>query len=144
MSGQPFNRSLLAGDLERDEKFVSHVYQDSEGYWTIGIGRLVDARLKGGIARPEALYLLGNDIDVKAAELDKRIPWWRSLPEPQQRALLNMAFNMGVPNLMEFKHTLGLLSTGRFDAAATAALQSKWARQVGPRAGRVAELMRSR
>ena len=34
----------LSKQLERDEGRVRHAYQDHLGYWTIGVGRLIDAR----------------------------------------------------------------------------------------------------
>ena len=35
----------ITADLKRSEGFVSNAYQDSEGFWTIGYGRLIDKRL---------------------------------------------------------------------------------------------------
>ena len=49
--------------LKLHEGFKSSVYQDTEGYWTIGIGRMVDPKLGGGISLDEAEYLLENDIN---------------------------------------------------------------------------------
>jgi lysozyme len=135
--------NTLLASLERDEGFVSHAYQDSEGYWTIGIGRLVDAGKGGGITKDEAHYLLGNDVKRTLAELDNSFPWWRNLPEKAQQGLANMAFNMGLGTLLKFKKTLQALKDGEFETAAVEALDSKWARQVGDRAKRIAELFRS-
>lgn len=133
----------LKADLIRDESFVSHAYQDSEGYWTIGIGRLVDKRRGGGVTRYEAEYLLGNDIAAVLAELDRAIPWWGELPQPVRRGLANMAFNLGWPRLSGFKKMLAALESGDFATAAIEAMDSKWARQVGPRATRIAEMFRN-
>ena len=41
------DRDKIEKDLTIDEGRVSHVYKDSLGYYTIGIGHLVDQR-KGG------------------------------------------------------------------------------------------------
>lgn len=134
---------LLRADLKRDEGYVSHAYRDSEGYLTIGVGRLIDERLGGGISPAEADVLLQNDIERHLAELDDACPWWRGMPEPAARGLANMAFNMGLARLLGFKRMLAALEAGDFAQAATEALDSKWARQVGARSERIAKLYRS-
>ncbi len=85
------NDAQLAEELERDDAYVRHAYKDGRGYWTIGIGRLIDKAL-GGITRDEALYLKRNDIARFKGELDKAALWWRSLDPVRQRAVLTMTF----------------------------------------------------
>lgn len=141
--GHAMNAVRLAQDLERDEGFVPHAYQDSLGIWTIGIGRLVDRRKRGGITRDEALILLHNDIARHWEELTTDLPWLEDAPEAVQEVLANMAFNMGVPGLLNFTKTLALLQAGNYTAAADEMLQSKWAGQVGARADRLAAMVRN-
>jgi len=133
----------LAVDLLRDEGCVLRAYKDSEGFLTIGVGRLIDARAGGGITLEEARYLLSNDITRTIIDLDNKLPWWRDLPEPKARALANMAFNLGLPRLSRFEKMLEAVANGRWDDAAREALDSKWASQVGARAERIAEIFRS-
>jgi len=133
----------LAVDLLRDEGCVLHAYKDSEDFLTIGVGRLIDDRVGGGITLAEARYLLNNDITRTIIELDNKLPWWRDLPEPKARALANMHFNLGWPRLSQFKKMLDALGNSRWDDAAREALDSKWASQVGARAERIAEIFRS-
>ena len=133
----------LTNELRHDEGFVAHAYQDSEGYWTIGYGRLIDERRGGGLSKAEALLLLESDIMVALSDLDRNTPWWRDLPEPAQRALANMAFNLGWPRLAGFVKMLAALEAGNLETAATEALDSKWARQVGNRSRRIATLYRT-
>ncbi len=136
------NFAQIITDLKRDEGVVLHAYQDSLGLWTIGIGRLIDPRKGGGISEKEAVMLLTHDLERIMTDLDTRIPWWTHQPEPVQRALVNMAFNLGVPGLMGFKGMLAALQARNYVEAAKAALDSKWAKQVGDRARRVADLIR--
>lgn len=133
---------FLKDDLIRDEGFKESAYQDSEGYWTIGIGRLIDERRGGKITSDEAKYLLANDIMTALRELDRNIPWWRSAPDNVQRGLANMAFNLGWPRLRGFKRMLAALKARDYQKTADEALDSKWATQVGPRAERIARLFR--
>lgn len=127
--------------LEHDERYVPHVYLDSEGYQTIGIGRLVDKRKGGGITREEALYLLRNDIDRKSAELDAKLPWWRHESTIRQWAMLSMAFNLGVNGLLGFKKMLTAWKGKDYAEAKRQALDSKWATQVKSRAHRIAHMI---
>lgn len=138
------NTDLLKEELHSDEGFVSHAYRDSLGYLTIGIGRLIDERRGGGITLEEAKYLLGNDIHNITNALDDAIPWWRDLSDPQQRALCNMAFQMGIDGLLSFQNMLAALKGGDLSTAHFEALNSLWARQTPSRARDVAALLRKK
>lgn len=133
---------LLLAEIKRDEGVIPHAYQDSLGYWTIGVGRLIDKRKGGRLTPAEIDYLLSNDIDEKVADLDKVAPWWRQLSPVRKRVMINMTFNMGIGWLTTFKNTVANIRTGNYEAAAKGMLASKWAKQVGPRADRLAEMMR--
>lgn len=133
---------LLLQELKRDEGIIPHAYQDSLGYWTIGVGRLIDKRKGGRLTSTEIDYLLGNDIDEKIKDLDKVAPWWRQLSPTRQRVMINMTFNMGIGWISTFKNTVANIKEGNYEAAAKGMLASKWAKQVGARATRLAEMMR--
>jgi lysozyme len=137
------NTPLLADQLIRHEGLRLSAYQDSLGYWTIGVGRLIDARKRGGITTAEARYLLGNDIVKVTSGLNDALPWWQTLSDVRQRVLADMAFNLGLAGLLTFKRTLVLIHDADYEAASKAMLQSKWASQVGRRAIRLAEMMRT-
>lgn len=131
----------LTADLRRDEGVVPHAYQDSLGFWTIGVGRLIDKRKGGKLAPDEIDYLLKNDIVSHARELEDRLPWLATLDEVRQRALVNMAFQLGVTGLLSFTNTLALIKDGKYAEAAANALKSQWAQQTPERARRVAKII---
>lgn len=139
------NDTLLIKELERDEGRVLHAYQDSLGFWTIGIGRLIDKRKGGGISNEEADYLKRNDIARFKAELDRAAPWWRSASPARQRAILNMTFNLGAGwatpgHKKAWPNTVGLMKAGKWREAAAAIRANKvWTGQVGARAERIAK-----
>lgn len=137
------NVDKLKDELLRDEGFVPHVYLDHLGYQTIGVGRLVDKRRGGGLSQDEAMYLLGNDIARVVTALDKQYPFFKSLSDTRQRALCNMAFQLGLAGLAKFKTMLGHIAAGRFELAASAAKNSLWARQTPNRADRVIAMIRN-
>lgn len=135
-----YDRIALQKELEQDEGFRPHVYDDSEGWATIGIGRLVDERKGGGITKDEAYFLLGNDIDKCEKQLDQYIPWWRELSDKRQRALLNMVFQLGIGGVLKFAKMLGALQARDWSEAYRQALDSRWYQQTPNRAKRVAEM----
>ena len=137
------NDALLIKELERDEGRVLHAYQDSLGYWTIGVGRLIDKRKGGGISNEEADYLKRNDIARFKRELDRVAPWWRDLDPVRQRAVLNLTFNMGSGWISDFRNTVAKLRAGDYAGAASGILASAYARQVGDRAKRIAHMIRT-
>lgn len=134
---------ILLAELRRDEGVVAHAYQDHLGFWTIGVGRLIDKRKGGRLTDEEIDYLLANDVARFETELDDRLPWWRDLDPVRQRVILNMAFNLGVAGLLGFKNTLAAIKAKRWSAASQGMLASKWAKQVGLRADRLAKMMRT-
>ena len=129
--------------IKRHEGFVSNAYKDSLGYLTIGYGRLIDKAKNGGITEPEAEYLLANDVSGVYEALNRSIPSFKQLNEARQGVLLNMAFQMGVHGLMQFKSTLNLIELGDYDAAADNMLKSLWASQTPKRANEMATQMRT-
>lgn len=129
------DRAALADDLIRDEGMRQKPYRDSVGKLTIGIGRNLDDR---GLSNDECLELLSNDIDLAVSELTAVLPEWRLLDEPRGRALVNMMFNLGRPKFCEFTRMIAAIRRHDFEEAAREAKDSKWAKQVGTRAVRIA------
>lgn len=142
------NDETLLAELRRDEGVVPYEYKDSLGYSTIGVGRLIDRRKGGHLSDDEIDYLLANDVRRTIADLDRALPWWRTLAESRQRVMVNMCFNLGIGNaelgrgLLGFKNTLTMIKSGNYEGAAAGMLSSKWASQVGNRAKRLAQMMK--
>lgn len=130
----------LKQQLVRDEGERLKPYKDTVGKMTVGIGRNLD---DVGISHNEAMVLLDNDVTRSASALFQAFPWAEHLDDARQGVLLNMAFNIGLDGLRNFKQTLALVEGQKWDDAAKAMLQSKWATQVGKRADRLAEQMRT-
>ena len=131
----------LAQQLRRDEGTKPSAYQDHLGFWTIGVGRLIDARKGGGLRPDEIEYLLANDIKDRARALLAALPWFGALDDARQGVLLNMAFQLGTAGLLAFKNTLEQVRLGHYKTASVMMLQSKWATQTPERAARLAKQM---
>src|SRR6185503_2532398 len=121
------NRELLKQELRADEGEVLKSYRDHLGYWTIGVGHLLDPRkganpapfgidLTGGksINAAQSALLLDQDIESKSAELDRRAPWWRGLSDNRQRVVLNMAFQLGVSGMLNFRKAVAAMQVGDY------------------------------
>jgi len=130
--------------IERHEGKVSHAYQDHLGFWTIGVGRLIDERRGGGLSDKEIDFLLENDIGRVIDDLSRRLPFWVRLTTTQQQALASMAFQLGVNGLLNFRRMLAALEQGDGATAEREALDSKWAQQTPGRATEVASMLRGR
>lgn len=127
--------------LKRDEGEVLHAYQDSLGYWTIGIGILIDKRKGGGLRPEESEFIFRNRLKLLDSELSDRLPWISKLDPARSGVLVNMGFQMGVSGLLAFKNTLAMIQAGKYQDAAKAMLQSKWATQTPARAQRLSNQM---
>lgn len=139
----------MTAELAFEEGEVKHrglhvAYLDHLGYLTIGRGRMIDRKRGGGLSDAEVDYLLSNDIDQRHAQLLRVLPVYKKLSDVRQRALLNMAFQMGLEKLLTFKKMILALDAGDWLLAEHHALDSKWARDDSPaRARRVAESLRT-
>jgi lysozyme len=126
--------------LKRDEGLKLKPYKDTVGKTTIGIGRNLD---DVGISEDEAIILLHNDLAKAAGQIRAALPWADQLGPIRGSVLGNMAFNMGIAGLLNFHKFLTALRLGNYDQAATEMLDSKWASQVGARAQRLAQQIRT-
>lgn len=139
------NRDRLLADLKRDEgtgpiKLGRMLpYADTVGKQTIGWGRNLTDK---GISVAEGEMLLSNDLD-EAIRACMAYAWFVSMDVVRQAAVANMIFNLGPTAFGKFHRTVGAFAQQDYEAAAVFMLESKWADQVGARAIRLAEQIRS-
>ncbi|KOE25735.1 glycoside hydrolase family protein [Burkholderia multivorans] len=134
-----YDATKLKAELTLDEGRRSRIYVDTVGKVSGGIGRNLTDK---GFRDNEIDLMYQNDIAETEAWLDRNLPWWRSLDPVRQRVMMNMAFNMQ-GKLLTFVNTLAAVKRGDYASAADGMLASKWASQVGDRAKRLADMMRS-
>jgi len=130
----------LKAELVRDEGVRLKAYQDSVGKWTLGVGHNIE---DVPISYNAAMQILQDDIIVVMGQLNGHLPWWAMLNDVRQRVLANMTYNLGIAGLLTFKNTLAAVQGGDYEKAAEGMLASKWATQVGARATRLAQMMRT-
>jgi len=129
---------LLKKMLTLDEGKRNKAYKDSEGIWTIGIGRNLE---DPGLSEAEITFLFENDITKRLCD-SRMQSIMTGLDEVRKSVLVDMSF-MGIRKLMGFKNMIAALEAGDYDTAAREMLDSKWATQVGPRAPRLAYMMKT-
>jgi lysozyme len=135
----PEGREQLRLQIIRDEGCRLTLYDDPLGIPTIGAGRNLRDR---GISQAEAEILLDNDIRQSTSDVLAHVPWAFRLDEVRLGVLVAMAFNLGIGGLVKFEKALAAMERGDWYTAAAHMMDSKWARQIGLRAERLAEQMR--
>jgi len=134
----PLDISKAVEQLKRDEGFSRFLHKDSVGVLTIGYG--IDLQ-SDGLSQDEAALVLQHRAWKQYRDLITALPWVKYLDEARQGVLLNMAYSLGVVGELKFHITLDDVHEGRFAAAADAMRASEWAREVSPRAERLAVQM---
>ena len=129
----------IKAKIELEEGREHKMYRCPAGYNTIGIGHNLDAN---GIGDKAIDAIFEEDLKKVIKELDEKLSWWRDAPDNVQIVLVDLTFNMGMPRLLKFKNTLGLIKRGEYERASYALLKSLYAKQVRNRANRNAVLLR--
>lgn len=132
------NLQKLIEELKRDEGVKFKPYHCSADKLTIGVGRNLE---DVGISEAESDFLLANDIDNCVSELKRTFNWYDNLSDVRKRVMINMCFNLGLSRLLNFKKFLKAVEVADWQEAGVQMLDSKWARQVGPRATRLKDMM---
>lgn len=131
-------RDDLAMQLRVDEGDKQFPYTDTVGKLTIGVGHnLTD----NGLSQRIRDLILEEDMGIAETLARTLLPNFDVLTDARKAVVCNMAFNLG-RRLMGFAETLAAIRDERWDDAATAMLDSKWAQEIGDRATRLAKAMR--
>ena len=155
-----YNSDELVKMIAIHEGIVLSVYQDHLGINTVGIGRNLDDRgitdgellfmnktiddiYDDGLTEEEAYYLCMNDIAIVEKELLASKPIVNRLNAVRQMILIDMAFNMGVPRLMQFKNMWLAIEKVNYLLACEEMIDSRWAGQVGSRAMKLSVAMKN-
>jgi lysozyme len=130
---------ILGAQLVRDEGKRNKMYLDSKGIETIGIGH----NLRDVPISDKAVNVIFEDDVADAVEDAKKLfHSFDDLTDNRKAVVINMMFNMGLDKFSQFVNTIAHINNAEYEAAAAGMLASKWAQQVGPRAIRLADLMR--
>ena len=157
----------LEDQLILHEGLKLKAYRCPAGYWTIGVGRnleakslsrgeqqyilgcdgltpqqVIDLLKKRGITKEEALMLLAHDIEDCEQDL-KQFDWFDRLDPVRKKVVIDMRFNLGPGGFRGFKRMIAALAVGDYKAAAAEMMDSKWYREVGNRSKRLVRMMKT-
>lgn len=124
--------------LKDDEGFRAQAYRDTTGHLTIGYGFNVDAGISSFAANA---LLVGQVAEIEGELATRLFGFWQALNDTRRDVLLNMAFNLGVDGLMEFKRMISALAAGDYRQAAVEIVASKAYSQARERYERLTDAM---
>lgn len=130
--------TALIARLKREEGLRLFPYKDTVGVNTIGYGRNLDYV---GISKVEAEIMLDNDVENVVVELKKTFTFFKDLDDARKVVFADMAYNMGIHGLSQFRRMIAAVAKGDYKLAAKEMLNSEWAKQVKNRANDLAYLM---
>jgi len=132
-------------------------YKDTVGKWTVGYGRNLE---DNPLTAPEVIKLFNKtefkstldaemffedllirDIELHTQELEENLAMFPMCDKDEQTVLIDMAFNLGVPTLLQFEGMLHAIDNDDRVQAAVELLDSQYAEQVKTRAGDNARLL---
>lgn len=130
----------LQKELSLEEGKNLKMYLDSLKIPTIGIGHNLRDK---PISERACQVIFEDDVAEVIAHLDQHLPWWREQDDVRQNALIDLCFNLGIDSLLGFKNTLKAWQEKRYEDAYNGLGASLWATQVGKRAQRIQQMVRT-
>jgi lysozyme len=126
----------LLESILKHEGFRAKPYQCTEGVWTIGHGIT-------SITYDESKHIVqGRIASIRKSILANR-EHLLNCPDEVLNVLTEMAFQMGIAGLMNFKNTLSALENEDYITASEEMLDSKWAIQTPERAKQMSNIIRA-
>jgi lysozyme len=138
----------LQEQLKIDEGVKYEIYNDHLGYATFGIGHLITDKdpeygkpIGTKITEERVNEIFQTDVELYISETKSVFPGLENKPEKIQLVLVNMCFNLGAPRLSKFKKFIAAIDQEQWMEASLEMMDSQWAKQVGPRATRLKEIV---
>lgn len=140
----------LRKELVADEGCMMRIYEDHLGLKTCGVGHLLrpdDPEYEMDVGTPvseeRVMELFDKDMSWTFRDCIRLLPEYNDLPDEIRLIVANMMYNMGASRLGGFKKFLAAVEDRDFEKAADEMLDSKWARQLPERSGRLIARMRA-
>lgn len=119
----------LRTKLIEHEGVRNFAYTDTRGNLTIGVGRTISVHGEG-LSLDEIYYLLNNDI-LRVHKTLSVFPWFESLNNIRQDVMMELAFNLGIEGLLNFKEMILAIKDGDYATAGLELKRSLWSTEVG-------------
>jgi GH24 family phage-related lysozyme (muramidase) len=147
--------------IAENEGKRAHVYTDTAGHPSVGIGFNLDRQgAKDAIQAVGADYdkvragqqdltddqisrLFEQDLNQAVGEASSLVSNFSSLDDPRQFVVVDMIFNLGSSGFGQFHHAIAAIQSQDWEAAGEAMTQSSWYSQVGHRAEKDVQMMKT-
>jgi lysozyme len=126
--------------INEEEGRAQYVYPDHLGFWTIGVGCLVDQRKGGGLCDKAIDAQLEHDI-ARFRQQAENLPGYAALNDVRRAVIISMLFQLG--SLAGWPKFRKALADGDYDEAAEEGMNSAWAKQTPKRARRQMHMLRT-
>ncbi len=117
--------TLVETLIAEEEGREACVYRDSRGYYTIGIGCLVDKSQIGAGLCDQAIDVQFEHDSARARGIAERFPHFAELNEVRQAVLISMAFQLGTKPLY-WPNFMAALEARDYAKAAAEGRDSDW------------------
>jgi lysozyme len=124
----------LVQQIGLDEGLRQTAYQDEYGNWTIGFGHTPATPGEHWSLTECYNELIKNIGDRGWDPVDQNIPWADELGIVRKSVLVNMAYNMGIGQLLAFDETLTNMRAGNILGTLQGMKDSDWYNEVTTRA----------
>jgi lysozyme len=133
-------KAQLISMLKVEEGYRQFLYHDTEGKLSGGNGHNFT---DNGVSIAVSNFMLEEDIDYFIKTLPTTFSWYNGLSDNRKIVVLDMCFNLGLKKFQTFHNMIQHLFDGDYADAADEMMNSIWAKQVGERAVKLAEIMRT-
>ena len=135
----------LLSDLKQAEGVRFTAYKDSRGFWTGGVGHLLDQSKDWTnvvFTQVQVDTWLKQDVYGAQQEASELLEWPALDTDARQNAYVELIFNMGESHWESFSHTRHAVLQKNWQLAHDQLLDSAWAGEVGShRAQRLANYL---
>lgn len=133
--------------IAKHEGYRDHVYRDSRGFPTAGIGHLLTGgnwQIGQKVSAAQITAWFKADVASAITGAKQSLGGtYDKLDDARKMVVIDMVFNLGSAGFGSFHQTIAAIKSAHYAQAATNMLQSLWAKQVGHRATEDAAIMRS-
>lgn len=124
------DRWLTLQSIREHEGFTATPVPDAGGTWVVGYGRNLT---RNPLTKSEAEVLLEGDLAAREVDLGRQWPNYLLCDGPRQRALLELAYQLGVGGLLTFTKMLHAVAIKDYQTAALELKNSGLYRQTPTR-----------
>lgn len=134
------NKIKLKKHIKESEGYRQFPYKCPAGKLTIGYGFNIEDT---GLSVEECEAVLEIRIKKTTEELKTFYPHFDLLDDARQFVLIDMCYNMGINRLGKFFNMWNAIKLANFHVASIEMEESSWYNQVGDRAKKLVEIMKT-